>query len=116
MSSSVRFAAWIPAILAVPSTSPLGALRSATSRAVPADILTTALGGAVEVTLRAPPPLERELQISGADPVLTLRDGEVLLAEARRAQLDLKVPNPVSLDEAAAAAQRSRALREHPYP
>jgi hypothetical protein len=79
-------------------------------------LLARRLGGAVEVTLRAPPPLERELQISGADPVLTLRDGEVLLAEARRAQLDLKVPNPVSLDEAAAAAQRSRALREHPYP
>jgi hypothetical protein len=57
----------------------------------------------VEVTLRLPPPLERPLEVVTDDQV-ELRDGEALLAQAAPAQLELDVPDPISFDEAAAAA------------
>src|SRR6266511_3116023 len=79
-------------------------------------VLARRLEGAVEVTLRAPPPLDQELQLASDESGLALRHGDTLLAEARRAELDLKVPDPVSLEEAAAAAQRSRIFEEHPFP
>jgi hypothetical protein len=72
--------------------------------------------GAVEVTLRAPPPLEEELQVASDEAGLSLRAGATVLAEARRSELDLKVPDSVSVGEAAEASQRYRALGEHPYP
>jgi hypothetical protein len=57
----------------------------------------------VEVTLRLPPPLERPLEVVTDDQV-ELRDGEALVAQAAPAQLELDVPDPISFDEAAAAA------------
>ncbi|MBM0235572.1 hypothetical protein JNW91_29650 [Micromonospora sp. STR1_7] len=69
--------------------------------------------GAVEVTLRRPPPLDTEL---------SLTDGEVrdpageLVAEVRPvAAVDAVVP-PVDLDTAVAAATRYPGLVEHPFP
>jgi hypothetical protein len=79
-------------------------------------ILAARLGGAVEVTLRAPLPLDEELQIAGDEARLSLRHGETLLAEARASEVDVVVPLPATLEEAAEAASRSRALANHPYP
>jgi hypothetical protein len=79
-------------------------------------LLAQRLEGAVEVTLRAPLPLGEDLQVVGDESGLALRHGNTVLAEAQRAELDLKVPDPVSLDEAAAAALRSRILQETPVP
>ncbi|HEX2359391.1 MAG TPA: hypothetical protein VHH72_06215 [Solirubrobacterales bacterium] len=72
---------------------------------------------AVEVTLRAPPPLDRALSVADADGGVELRDGEQLIAAARPvAALDLAPPPPVTL-EAAAQARRDSPLQErHPYP
>ena len=64
---------------------------------------------AVEVTLRAPLPLGRplRLQSAGADG-LSLMDGDVLLAQARTADLSLEVPPSPELAQAAAAGALGR--------
>ena len=59
--------------------------------------------GPVSVSLRAPPPLDRALQLHTAGNGLELRDGETLLAQAERVELPLEIPPPPSLDAAAAA-------------
>jgi len=79
-------------------------------------VLARRLEGAVEVTLRAPLPLDEELHVEKTESGLALGHGDTHLAEARRAELDLKVPDPVSVEEAAAAAQRSRIFEGHPFP
>lgn len=74
--------------------------------------------GAAEVTLRKPPPLERDLQVDRDGDSVTVRDGETLVAEGRPATLDLDVPEPVE-EAAAAAASRAGAERwttRHPFP
>jgi len=57
------------------------------------------LGGAAEVTLRLPPPLGRPLGFDGA----RLWDGDALVAEGRRALVELDLPAPVALADAEAA-------------
>ena len=53
--------------------------------------------GAVEITLRAPIPVDRELSIARTDDVLLLRDGDTLVCEARAGSVDhLKPPPPPS--------------------
>ena len=52
--------------------------------------------GAVEVTLRRPPPLEVDLTVTDG----SLYDGDLLLAEARHVSPDLAPPPPVSLAQA----------------
>ncbi len=79
--------------------------------------LASYLGGAVEVTLRRPPPLNQRLEIErpAADRV-ALVHGEVLLADARRAHVDVSLPAPVSYDEAQRATERFRWRDGHPAP
>ena len=57
----------------------------------------------MEVTLRRPPPLERdlELQLEGGSALLT--NGGKLIAEARSATLDVEPPEAPSLERAAAS-------------
>lgn len=62
--------------------------------------------GPVEVTLRAPPPLDRPLAVAAEAGGLKLMDGTTLLAEARPASLDLPVPAPVGWEEAQRASSR----------
>ena len=64
------------------------------------------VGGPAEVTLRLPPPLERPLRVAAEDGGVLLLDGEALVAEARPAIVDVDVPEPVSVEEAADAATR----------
>jgi hypothetical protein len=72
--------------------------------------------GQAEVVLRAPPPLETPLTVErGSDGAVRLLDGETVVAEARTAALDLELPAPVSVDEAAEAASRSPLLQYHPF-
>lgn len=79
--------------------------------------LASYVGGAVEVTLRRPPPLNQSLEVerSSADRVALLH-GELLLAEARPAEVDLSLPAPVSFDEAVRATGRYRWGEGHPSP
>jgi hypothetical protein len=74
------------------------------------------LGGEAEVTLRAPPPLERELEVVPADDRVELRDGDTLVAEGEPTPVDVDVPTPVSLAEAEAASARYAGFAHHAYP
>ena len=73
------------------------------------------LGGVAEVTLRVPPPLERELDVVRNDGRVEIRDGETLVAEAEPVELDLDVPAPVSLEAAAEASTRYEGFIHHAY-
>jgi hypothetical protein len=82
--------------------------------------LVAGLVGAEEaaVSLRAPPPLERPLDVVRDGERVELRDGETVVAEGAPEQLLLDVPDAVTPDEAAAAsaAGRERWTAEHPFP
>lgn len=54
--------------------------------------LAALIDGAAEITLRAPPPLDRPLDLVRNGDAIELKDGERLLAEVRPATLDLEVP------------------------
>jgi hypothetical protein len=73
-----------------------------------AGLLAEQLDGAaaVQVTLRRPTPLDRALELVGPDGqggVAKLLEGEQLIAEAVASTLELAVPRPPSLAQAAAA-------------
>jgi hypothetical protein len=75
------------------------------------------LGGTAEVTLRRPPPLERELDVAleldGTE--VELRDGDAVVAEGRVVEWELEVPEPVSVEEAEAASRRYAGFEAHAY-
>ncbi|MGH3010513.1 MAG: hypothetical protein ACRDMY_01515 [Gaiellaceae bacterium] len=73
------------------------------------------LGGVAEVTLRRPPPLDRELDVVREDGRVEIRDGEALVAEAAPVTLDVNVPPPVSVEEAATATRRYAGFVHHAY-
>ena len=66
-------------------------------------VLASFMHGPTEVTLRRPPPLDRPLEVA-TEGALELRDADDVVAEAAQAELDLEVPEPISFEEAAAAA------------
>jgi len=72
-------------------------------------------GHCASVSLRTPPPLERALTFAqGDDGAVALLDGETAVAEGAPAELELDLPDPVSLEEARAA--RSPWADVHPFP
>ena len=73
-------------------------------------VATAVEGPAAEVTLRVPPPLQRDLELTAtAGGGAQLRDGETLVAEGRPlVALDLEIPEPVTLDDAEAARRDIR--------
>lgn len=73
---------------------------------------------AAEVTLRLPPPLGRALTVKAdSDGRAELRDGEALVAEAEAIdELELEIPDAVSVEEAVAARAASPMQLDHPYP
>jgi hypothetical protein len=75
-------------------------------------LLSEALGGGFEVTLRRPPPLDVELDLVGFE----LKQGDTVIAEARRApSIPIEAPAPVSLEEAEEASKRYAGLKDHAY-
>lgn len=81
-----------------------------------AGLLASALGGSVEVTLRRPPPLERALSLVATDERAELKDGELLVAEARRAPVDVTPPPPPSFDHASELSQLYVGHTKHHFP
>ena len=81
-----------------------------------AGLLAKVLGGAVEVTLRKPPPLERELTVVTRAQHAELRDGTELIAEARSAELDLPCPKPPSFEGATLRARHYVGYERHHFP
>jgi hypothetical protein len=69
-----------------------------------AGTLASYLDAPAEVTLRLPPPLERDLAVERRDGGLVLLDGEAVVAEAMPATVELEAPAPVSFEEARAAS------------
>jgi hypothetical protein len=74
--------------------------------------------GVAEVTLRAPPPLEKPLDVVATDDGLwELRDGATLLATGRAASIELTGLEQASFDEASAAELLTPVKpQEHPMP
>lgn len=75
------------------------------------------LRGAVEVTLRRPPPVGKPLsvEIRGSGHALLL-DGQVIVAEAIPSQLELEPPEPVAVEDAVCASARYAGFDGHPFP
>jgi hypothetical protein len=73
------------------------------------------VGDVAEVTLRLPPPLDRELDVVDDDGRVLVRDGEALVAEAEHVDLAVDVPAPVSVAEAEAASPRYAGFVHHAY-
>jgi hypothetical protein len=75
------------------------------------------IDGPAEVTLRRPPPLDRELEVRRLDAGrVAVYDGEMLIAEAAPTVLEMSIPAPVSREEAAAASQGYLGFERHLFP
>jgi hypothetical protein len=77
-----------------------------------AGLVSEALGGGFEVTLKRPPPVGVDLQLVGHE----LKQGDLVIAEARRITEPIDAPEPVSLQEAEAASKRYPGFEHHAYP
>jgi hypothetical protein len=74
------------------------------------------IAGGAEVTLRAPPPLDRPLDVAAADGgSWELRDGATVLATGRGAGVELARLETASFEEAS-AAQLMTPLKPHEHP
>ncbi len=69
-----------------------------------AGLLASFLDGPAEVTLRLPPPLERELTVEPRGGGVVLLDGDALVAEAVPADVDVEPPPAPSFEDAVAAS------------
>jgi hypothetical protein len=63
--------------------------------------------GAAEVTLRAPPPLDKPLDVATGDEAWELRDGATVVATGRPAAVELAYLEQASFEEASAAELRT---------
>ncbi|MGH2995285.1 MAG: hypothetical protein ACRDON_04445 [Gaiellaceae bacterium] len=79
-------------------------------------LLAERLGGVAEVTLRRPPPLSVELEVAEIDGGVELRQGDLLVAEARPLELELDVPEPVAVADAVEASKGYAGFEHHAYP
>ena len=81
-------------------------------------LVAAALGTwAAEVNLRVPPPLDRALQIAREDEAVTLRDGEMVVADGTALEgVDLELPEPPPLREAEDADARYPFYDDHAFP
>lgn len=72
--------------------------------------------GAAQVTLRKPPPLDRELSLTGhGTEQLRLMDGDELVAESVPAELEIAVPEPPDLNTAVAASRGYVGFTDHHF-
>lgn len=81
-----------------------------------AGLLAERLGGVVEVTLRAPPPLDQPLALARDASGCALHDGGQLVAEARPGTLQLELPAVPSFERAATWSQRFAGFTAHTFP
>jgi hypothetical protein len=79
-------------------------------------LLAKEIDGPSQATLRVPPPLEKRLTLDSDGQHATLRDGDLLIGEAKRVAFDLAPPPAPSLAEARAAAKRYAGFADHRYP
>ena len=75
-------------------------------------------GGPAEVTLKAPPPLDRPLHVQHSDELVVVSEGDTTVALAMPTTVDLDPPSPVSYEEAASVAELGpyHDAAHHPFP
>jgi len=73
------------------------------------------MGELAEVNLRSPVPLDTEMTLEEVGDGLRLRDGETLVAEATQRELDLGVPDPVSIEVAREAKDHYRGVADDEF-
>ncbi len=71
--------------------------------------------GPARVRLHVPPPLDRDLALE-ADGEIRITDGDVLVASGTPGSLELSIPAPPTLADAAAASRGYRGFVRHPFP
>lgn len=81
-----------------------------------AGLLAKPLGHSVEVTLRRPPPLGRELHLHLSDERAEFRDGPQLVAEARRAGVEVQPPPAPSYERAVELSHHYVGHTRHHFP
>lgn len=82
-----------------------------------AGLLAEASSAPVEVTLRAPPPLDSELALEpAAGGGARMLHGSTLIAEAAPVDFELELPEAVSWADAEQAEPRFIGFHDHPYP
>ena len=80
-------------------------------------LVATALGGSdCVVSLWKPPPLGRPLTLTRRGDEAWLRDGDVEIASARKAEVQVEIPAPPALAAARAAERRFAGLCGHVFP
>lgn len=80
-------------------------------------LIANAIEGPAVVTLRKPPPLERELALETPEPGrAVLRDGDTVVGEAVSEPLDLELPDPPSFAEAVEASRHYAGFEAHAFP
>jgi hypothetical protein len=72
--------------------------------------------GPVEVTLRKPPPLERDLELHLAPDLARLQDGEELIAEARQGRIQVEPPSAPSFEHACQLSKHYVGHIRHHFP
>ena len=79
-------------------------------------IMASRFQGDAEVTLRRPPPVDRQLTLEWYEHVLLLCDGPETVAAAEAVELELPVPAPPSYQEAVHATRFRMNIDDHPFP
>ncbi len=74
------------------------------------------VSGPVSVRLRVPPPLEQELKVEASDDEARLFDGEVLVAHARRIELEVATPAAPTFTDAMVASRSYVGFVRHLLP
>jgi hypothetical protein len=70
----------------------------------------------VEVTLRLPPPLDTPMRVERDGEAVRILDGDRLVVEARPAELELELPEPVSFAEVSRLSAAQPDDPDHPFP
>ena len=82
-----------------------------------AGLVAAALGGSnCTVTLKSPPPLDRDLTLTTKDAVATLSADDSVVVTAAREPVEVEVPPPPSLATAEEAEPRFTGLSHHIFP
>jgi hypothetical protein len=82
-----------------------------------AGLLAKVMGGSgIEVTLRAPPPLDCDMSVVANGEGAQLMAGDGVVASARRAPVDIAVAPPPPLDLAGEAGLHFAGFDHHPFP
>ena len=80
-------------------------------------IVADLIGPCAEVTLRSPPPLDLPLTVERMESgEIRLLDDKVTIAEGRKAELLIDIPDPPTFEESTSAAKAYPGFETHPFP